>query len=63
MQFFCFDTEWKSIFRTKEGKKKLREVGIGTSLDVGEWLVEVFRKRFDQEELADSLETFIHQTS
>ena len=46
----------------KEGKEKLREVGIGTSLDVGEWLVEVFRKRFDQEELADSLEAFIHQT-
>ena len=28
---------------------------------MGEWLVGVFRDRFDQEDLADRLESFIHK--
>ena len=49
------------MFRTREGREKLCEVGIGSPQEVGEWLVEVFRKRFDQDKLADRLETFLHQ--
>ena len=62
VKFFSFDQERWSVFRTREGREKLREVGIGSPQEVGEWLVEVFRKRFYQDELADRLETFLHQT-
>jgi len=40
----------------------MREVGIVTPLEVGKWLVDVFRKRFSQEDLADRLHDFIHKT-
>jgi len=40
----------------------MTEVGIGTPLEVGEWLVDVFRKCFSQEDLADKLHDFIHKT-
>ena len=61
VQFFSFNQDWGSILNSEEGREKLREVGIGTVADVGEWLVGVFRDRFDQEDLADRLESFIHK--
>ena len=61
VRFFSFNQDWGSILNSEEGRKKLREVGIGTVADVGEWLVGVFRDRFDQEDLAHRLESFIHK--
>ena len=61
VQFFSFNQDWGSILNSEEGREKLREAGIGTVADVGEWLVGVFRDRFDQEDLADRLESFIHK--
>ena len=40
----------------------MREVGIGTPLEVGEWLGDVFRNCFDQDDLADRLHDVIHKT-
>ena len=40
----------------------MREVGIRTPLEEGEWLVDVFQKRFGQEDLADRLYSVIHKT-
>ena len=59
VQFFSFNQDWGSILNSPEGRGKLKEVGIGTAADVGEWLVGVFRKTFDQEDLANRLESFI----
>ena len=61
VRFFSFNQDWGSILNSEEGREKLREVGIGTVADVGEWLVGVFRDRFDQEDLAHRLESFIHK--
>ena len=58
VQFFSFDQDSNV---SNEDKKKMREVGIGTVADVGEWLVGVFRDRFYQEDLANKLEGFIHK--
>ena len=60
-QFFSFCQDNDSVLNTDEGREKLREVGIGTPLQVGEWLVEVFKKDFDQDQLANQLEPFIHR--
>ena len=61
VKFCSFKQIWSSNLDSEEGREKLREVGIGTVADVGEWLVGVFRDRFDQEDLADRLESFIHE--
>ena len=60
-QFFSFCQDNDSVLNTDAGREKLREVGIGTPLQVGEWLVEVFKKDFDQDQLANQLEPFIHR--
>ena len=60
VQFFSFNQDNDSVLNSEEGRQRLRDVGIGTPLEVGEWLVEVFRKDFGEERLADQLESFIH---
>ena len=61
VQFFSFSQDYLSKLNSPEGREKLKEVGIGTAVDVGEWLVGVFRKTFDQEDLANRLESFINK--
>lgn len=60
VQFFSFNQDNDSALNSEEGRQRLRDVGIGTPLEVGEWLVEVFRKDFGEERLADQLNSFIH---
>ena len=60
VQFFSFSQDNDSVLNSEEGRQRLRDVGIGTPLEVGEWLVEVFRKDFGEEKLADQLDSFIH---
>ena len=60
VQFFSFNQDNDSVLNSEEGRQRLRDVGIGTPLEVGEWLVEVFRKDFREERLADQLDSFIH---
>ena len=62
VRFFSFNQDWGSILNSPEGRERLGEVGIGTPADVGLWLVEVFRKEFDQEALAHRLECFVQKT-
>ena len=50
------------MLNCEDGRQRMREVGIGTPLEVGEWLVDVFRNRFDQDDLADRLHDVIHKT-
>ena len=38
----------------------LQEVRIKSLQDVGDWLVKTLRSKFDQTELADNLDCFIH---
>lgn len=61
MRFFSFSQDRDSVLNSEEGRRKLREVGIGIPLEVGEWLVDVFRKHFGQDDLADRLHGFIHK--
>lgn len=46
-----------------EGRQKLRDVGIGTPVEVGDWLVDTFKKRFGQDDLAARLHSFVHSDS
>ena len=62
MRFFSFSQDRDSVLNCEEGRHRLREVGIGTPLEVGDWLVDAFRKRFGQDDLADRLHSFIHET-
>ena len=60
IEFCSFSQDKDSILNCEEGRQRLRDVGISTTLEVGNWLVETFRKRFGQEELADKLRAFLH---
>ena len=62
MRFFSFSQDRDSVLNCKDGRCRLREVGIGTPREVGEWLMDVFQKHFGQEDLADRLHSFIHKT-
>ena len=59
VDFFSFSQDNDSVLNCPEGRESLRAVGVGTPETVGEWLVDVFRRDFGQEQLADKLETFI----
>ena len=63
MQFFSFCQDKDSVLNSDSGRKKLRDVGIGTPLQVGEWLVKVFKEDFKQNELADQLEVFVNENT
>ena len=62
IKFFSFSQDRDSVLNCEDGKRRMREVGIGTPLEVGEWLVGVFRKHFGQDDLADRLHSVIHKT-
>ena len=59
MAFYSFAQDNDSVLNTEEGREKLKDVGIGSPLQVGEWLTEVFRRDFDNERLANQLEPFM----
>ena len=61
VRFFSFSQDKDSVLNDKDGRQTLKDVGIGTLLEVGDWLVDVFRNRFGQEELADGLHQFVHK--
>ena len=44
-----------------KGRQKLESVGVASPQDVGDWLVDVFRNKLDQNELADRLHGFVHK--
>ena len=60
IKFCSFSQDNDSVLNNEPGRQKLRDVGIETPSGVGDWLVEIFRKRFVQEELADRLSEFLH---
>ena len=62
IKFFSFSQDRDSVLNCEDGRHRMKEVGIGTPLEVGEWLVDVFRKRFGQDDLADRLHDVIHKT-
>jgi len=45
----------------EDGRCRMREVGIGTPLEVGEWLVCMFQEYFHQKHLAERLRGFMHK--
>jgi len=49
------------VLNCPEGRQILRSVGVGSPHDVGDWLVEVFRNKLDQNELAERLHTYVHK--
>ena len=63
VRFFSFSQDNDSVLNSEKGRKSLRDVGIGTPLEVGDWLVDVFRNRFGQGELADQLHSFMRKPS
>ena len=62
IKFFSFSQDRDSVLNCEDGRHRMKEVGIGTPLEVGEWLVDVFRKHFGQDDLADRLHDVIHKT-
>ena len=62
VKFCSFSQDNDSVLNNEPGRQKLRDVGIETPSGVGDWLVETFRKRFVQEELADRLSEFLHSS-
>ena len=62
IKFCSFSQDNDSVLNNEAGRQKLRDVGIETSSGVGVWLVETFRKRFVQDELADRLTEFFHSS-
>ena len=62
VNFFSFSQDRDSVLNCEDGRHRLKEVGIGTPLEVAKWLVKVFRIQFGQEDLADQLYDFMHKT-
>ena len=62
IQFCSFSQDNDSVLNCEEGRQRLRDVGISTPLEVGDWLVETFKRRFRQDELADRLRAFVHSS-
>ncbi len=61
VKFFSLSQDRDSVLNTEEGRQRLRDVGIGTPLELGDWLVGVFRDDFRLESLADRLDSFINR--
>lgn len=61
VQFFSFAQDRDSILNSTEGRSKLCEAGIGTPLDVGDWLTQIFESKLDQDELAMKLRAHVHR--
>ena len=59
MKFFSFNQDKDSVLNCDKGRQKLRNVGIGTPLEVGDWLVDTFKRKFGQDDLATRLNSFI----
>ena len=63
VKFFSFNQDKDSVLNCEEGREKLRNVGIGTPQNVGDWLVDTFKRKFGQEDLATRLNSFIYSDS
>ena len=63
MQIFSFCQDKDSVLNSDSGRKKLKGVGIGMPLQVGEWLVKIFREDYKQIEVADQLEVFVNENT
>ena len=61
VKFFSFAQGKDSVLNSPEGRRILQDSGIHCPVDVGEWLVETFRRHLDQEELAGRLDDYIHK--
>ena len=61
--FFSFNQDKDSVLNSDKGRQRLRDVGIGMPLDVGEWLVKLFRNVLEQADVADQLHSFTHKHS
>lgn len=59
VMFCSFKQDADSVLNNEAGRKKLKDVGINTPKDVGDWLVEIFRKSFKQREVAAKLKDFM----
>ena len=56
--FFCsFSQDKFSTLNSKEGRQRLKDVGISTPLEVEDWLVETFRS-LEQEDMAQKLRKY-----
>ncbi len=54
VDFYCFDVPVS--YRKEINAKSLREVGVKSPFDVGDKLVEIFKKKFKQENVATKLQ-------
>ena len=61
IKFFSFSQDHDSKCNHEDGRRRMREVGIGTPLEVGEWLVYMFQEHFHQKHLAERLRDFMHK--
>ena len=59
--YFSFCQDRDSVLNTPEGRQQLKDAGISCPQDVGDWLVDVFKNKLDQAELAERLHDFIHK--
>ena len=58
---FCsFKQDIDSLLNCEEGRQTLRDVGIKTPPEVGDWLVETLKETFGQDELANQLHQVLH---
>ena len=59
IMFCSFKQDIDSVLNCEEGRQTLRDVGIKTPSEVGDWLVEALTENFDQIKLAEELNQFL----
>ena len=60
IMFCSFKQDIDSVLNCEEGRQTLRDVGIKTPPEVGDWLVETLKERFEQKEIAKQLHQVLH---
>ena len=59
IMFCSFKQDIDSVLNCEEGRQTLRDVGIKTPSEVGDWLVDALNEDFDQNKLAEKLHQFL----
>ena len=64
VRFFSFCQDKDSVLRnSNEGRRRLKEAGIGNPQDVGDWLAGILESQLDQDDLAQRLRRFISDSA
>ena len=61
--FFSFCQDKDSVLNSPDGRQRLKDAGIGSPQDVGDWIAKIFETQMDQDNLAKRVRCFVHRNN